>query len=68
MLPELNNVYKIVQRTTVKKSNHPTPNDPMVEYNNIFLKLITVSKIVPNKRYEKTTRNKFPQNKKEQVT
>ena len=68
MLPELNNVYKIVQRTTVKKSNHPTPNDPMVEYNNIFLKLITVSKIVPNKRYEKTTRNKFPQNKIEQVT
>jgi hypothetical protein len=55
MLPEINNIFKIIQRTTIKKNNQPNPHDPMIEYNNIFLRLITVSKIIPiNKKYEKT--------------
>ena len=60
MLPEINSIFKILQKTSAKKNNQPTPNDPKVEYNNIFLKLITVSKVgsIPNNnRYEKT-RNK----------
>ncbi len=68
MLPEINNIFKIIQRTTIKKNNQPNPHDPMIEYNNIFLRLITVSKIIPiNKKYEKTSRNKFIPNKNEQI-
>ena len=68
MLPDINNIFKIIQRTTIKKTNQPTPLDPMIEYNNIFLKLITVSKILPNnKKYDKTTRNKFFINKNDQM-
>ena len=52
MLPELNNIFKIIQKTSTKKTNQPNPHDPKVEYNNIFLKLITVSKMgQPNNRY-----------------
>ena len=68
MLPEINSIFKIIQRTTIKKNNQPNPLDPMIEYNNIFLRLITVSKIIPNnKKNEKTSRNKFLQNKNDQI-
>ena len=61
MLPELNNIFKIIQKTSSKKTNQPNPHDPKVEYNNIFLKLITVSKIgEPNNRYEKLKNKPIP--------
>ena len=61
MLPELNNIFKIIQKTSTKKTNQPNPHDPKVEYNNIFLKLISVSKIgQPNNRYEKTKYKPIP--------
>ena len=48
MFPEVNNIFKILQKTSTKRNNQPTPHDPKVEYNNIFLKLITVSKVGTN--------------------
>ena len=60
MFPEVNNIFKILQKTSTKRNNQPTPHDPKVEYNNIFLKLITVSKVGTNiqNNINRKTRNK----------